>query len=134
LDFSFREEVFLKPAVKSIGRFLEEIPSFDVYVMDLEEIFAEKIRTIFARNKARDVYDFYFLINQRVKLNIELINKKLKYYNKKFSKKELFDSLKEKESIWNSELSGLVNNVPDFDLVMKEVRRFFLENKKGKRR
>ncbi len=123
LDFSLREEILIKPVIKNIGRFLEEIPSFDVYVMSKEEIFAEKIRAILTRNKARDVYDLNFLVESGLKLNKELVNKKLAYYKIKFDEKEFVKAIKNKESIWKSELSGLIKNVSDFNEVLKRVRR-----------
>jgi len=121
IDLSFREEVLIKPVIKNIGRFLEEIPSFDVYVMSEEEIFAEKIRAILTRNKARDVYDLYFLVESGQKLNKELANKKLTYYKIEFSENEFTKAVKNKKQIWKSELSGLIENVPDFDGVSKKI-------------
>jgi len=121
LDCSLREEVSIKPLIKNIGRFLEEIPSFDVYVMSQEEILAEKIRAIITRNKARDLYDLYYLIQSNTKLNKELIEKKLEYYNTKFNKKAFINSVKNKKEIWLSELSALIDNVPNFNTVAKMV-------------
>lgn len=123
MDFSFREKVIIKPLIKNIGRFLEEIPSFDVYVMTAEEIFAEKARAILTRNKARDVYDLYFLIGSGIKLNENLINTKLEYYKIKFNKKEFIKAVKNKKEIWKSELSGLIENVPDFKDVLNQVSK-----------
>lgn len=121
LDFSFREEVIINPLIKSIGRFLEEIPSFDVCVMSKEEILAEKIRAILTRNKARDVYDLYFLVESGTKPNISLVNDKLNYYKMKFNKKEIVKAIKDKKEIWDSELSGLIENVPDFNKVLDKI-------------
>ncbi|MFH1212195.1 MAG: nucleotidyl transferase AbiEii/AbiGii toxin family protein [Candidatus Woesearchaeota archaeon] len=123
LDFSFREKTEIKPVIKSIGRFLEEIPSFDVYVMSEEEIFAEKIRAVMTRNKARDVYDLYFLAEKGVKLNKTLAEKKLEYYSRRFDLKEFAKALKEKKSIWKSELSGLIENVPDFTGAVQRIMK-----------
>jgi predicted nucleotidyltransferase component of viral defense system len=124
LDFSFREKNSEKPIIKTIGRFLEEIPQFDVYVMAEKEIFAEKARAIMTRNKARDVYDFWFLVKNNIEFDKDLADKKLKYYNKKFNLKSLLNSIKEKRLIWNSELSGLIQNIPDFKHVFKEIREY----------
>lgn len=121
IDCSFREEVMTKPLIKTMGRFLEEIPSFDVYVMSKEEIGAEKVRAILTRNKARDVYDLYFLIDAGVKIDKELVNKKLEYYKKKFNEKEFVQAIKNKKEIWKSELAGLVDTIPDFNAVVKRI-------------
>ncbi len=121
LDFSFREEVILKPLIKSIGRFLEEIPSFDVYVMSREEIFAEKIRAILTRNKSRDLYDLHFLLESGINSDMDLINKKLKYYKIKFNEKDFIKAIKNKKEIWKPELSGLIENIPDFNKVLHKI-------------
>ena len=129
LDCSFKEEVICKPLIKHIGRFLEEIPSFDVYVMSQEEILAEKIRTILTRNKARDICDTYFLINSQIKINKELVNQKLDFYNKKFNEKEFVHAVKAKRGIWKSELSSLITNVPDFNTVIKIISNSLKEDR-----
>lgn len=52
LDLSTRQKLALEPSVVKIGLMINEIPSFDVVVMDKKEIMAEKIRAVFTRNKA----------------------------------------------------------------------------------
>lgn len=121
LDLSLREKVLLKPEIKTIGRFLEEIPSFDVLVMQEKEIFAEKIRAIMTREKARDVYDLWYLVEKGILFDKKLADEKLKYYSKSFNKKEFIAKLSEKKSIWDSELKLLVKKVPDFAQVKKNV-------------
>lgn len=40
----------------------EDIPAFDLHAYSVEEIFAEKLRSIFQRGAARDYYDLYQLL------------------------------------------------------------------------
>jgi len=128
IDVSFRENVILPPKIKTIGRFLEEIPEFQVYVMQEKEISAEKIRAILTRNKARDVYDLWFLLKGGI--DLELVKKKLKYYNEKWSKNRFNTKLKEKEKIWETELKPLIEEVPKFKEVVKYIlSRFFLKSR-----
>ncbi len=56
---SFADQFFL-PSYK-------EIPSFEVSVLDQNEIAAEKLRCILTREKARDVYDLWFLLKRGLK-------------------------------------------------------------------
>lgn len=121
IDTSLRENIVLAPELKTIGRFLEEIPSFDVLVMNENEILAEKIRTIMTRNKARDVYDLLFLVNNGLKFNKELTEEKLRFYNKKWSYGEFKKKISEKKEIWISELKHLVLNVPEFKKTKEEI-------------
>lgn len=122
VDLSFRENAVLKPAIKTIGRFMEEIPAFDVFVMNEEEILAEKTRAIMSRAKARDVYDLWFLLKKGVKFDEELAKKKLKYYNQEWDFEEFRKHINLKESVWITELSPLVDNPPKF----REARDFIL--------
>jgi len=124
VDFSFSEKVDLKPEIKTIGRFLEEIPSFDVVVMQEREILAEKVRAIMTRTKARDVYDLWFLLAKGVDFDEDLVGKKLTYYNKKWNFRKFAGKVSLKKSIWMTELRPLVKNVPDFDM----VRKYILDN------
>lgn len=124
LDFSFRENVELNPVIKTIGRFMEEIPSFDVYAMQEKEILAEKIRAIMTRTKARDVYDAWFLFEKGVGFDIALVNKKLSYFRETWNKEKFSKKLAEAEDIWLTELKPLVKNVPEFG----EVRKTILNN------
>ncbi len=125
VDLSFRENVLLKPQIKTIGRFLEEIPSFDVFVMQEREILAEKVRVIMSRTTARDIYDMQFLLDGGTEFDVDLVKKKLDYYEMEWDFKKFAGMLDLKEPIWESELRPLIagDNVPKF----KEARKFILE-------
>lgn len=123
IDFSFREKVILKPEIKAIGRFLEEIPVFDVFVMQEKEILAEKIRAVMSRAKARDVYDTWFLIEKGIRFDEDLVKEKMKYYEEEWNPKEFAKKISTKKSTWKTELSPLVNAVPDFSKVKKSILR-----------
>jgi uncharacterized protein len=119
IDINLKEKSILKTNLKKIGLFIEQIPSFEIIVLSEEEILAEKIRTIIERNKARDIYDLYYLIKKNTKINYELIKLKIK---KDFNKNEFLEKLKEKEIIWDSELKSIVKNYPLFKEVNKYIK------------
>jgi hypothetical protein len=121
LDFSIREEIILKEIDKKIGYEMDNIPVFNVVCMNLEEIFAEKIRAIYTRNKARDVYDLNFLINKKVKFNEHLINMKLDYYNIIFDLEDFKEEILKKEKIWKREMNSLVANLEDFKEIYNNI-------------
>ncbi|MGV8151706.1 MAG: nucleotidyl transferase AbiEii/AbiGii toxin family protein [Candidatus Nanoarchaeia archaeon] len=123
IDISFRENLNLNPETKTLGRFLEEIPSFSILVMQEKEILAEKIRAIITRDYARDVYDLFFLLESQISFDKALIEKKLNYYNEKWNLNKFIKSLSKKQLIWKSELEPLIKEVPDF----KEVKKTILE-------
>jgi len=121
IDFSFREKNILAPEIKKIGRYLEEIPSFDIIVMQEMEIASEKIRAITTRNKARDLYDLAFLIDKGVFIDTHLVKNKLKYYKEEWNKKLFIKKLDEKEKIWISELKPLIDKVPKFSEIKRDI-------------
>ena len=54
-------------------------------VLDEEEILAEKVRAIVSRTKARDVYDFWFLLQEKTEINYSLIQTKLALCKKQYT-------------------------------------------------
>lgn len=123
LDFSFREKVLLGKEIIKIRPNLASLPFFDVIIMNKKEIFAEKIRAIMTRKQARDLYDLYYLDDSVCE--IELINKKLSYYNMSFNKKGFITKLDDYENIWDAEMKYLTKNYPDFPLVKKKISSYF---------
>lgn len=125
IDILFRESAILKTKTNRIVHPYNDTPLFYLQTMDLSEIFSEKIRAIITRNKARDLFDLNYLIDLNIKPDISLINEKLKYYNKKFSKVDLIESIDKKEKIWIPELSNLVAIIPDFNEIKNKILNLF---------
>ena len=99
-----------------------EIPSFELSVLDIEEIAAEKIRCIITREKPRDIYDLWFLSKKGITLDVSLINKKLKIYKLTFDKKEFIEKVNEKQKMWKRDLKDLIiGALPEFDDVATEL-------------
>ena len=121
IDISYREKVILQPIVKTIGRFLEEIPEFDIFVMQEREILAEKVRAILTRARARDIYDLWFLLQRNVPLDLTLVNEKLKYYNLTWDREKLLTAIKRTSSQWETELKATVKPLPKFDTVFIQI-------------
>lgn len=123
-DISFRENVVLEPNIILIGHHMDVIPTFEVYVMKEEEIFAEKIRAIMTRRSARDLYDLTFLLEKNVVGKKSLIEKKLQYSKLIFEKGKFLKKCNALETIWESELKSLVKHIPDFKDSLKEAKKW----------
>ncbi len=124
INISLREKV-QHAAFEMIFSSYQEIPSFEVYVMKEIEIAAEKVRAILGRDKARDVYDLWFLLKKGVPLDEALIAKKLKIAGMHFNKKELLSAVAAKEKMWEMDLQKLIlGNLPPFQKVQEELVRF----------
>lgn len=126
LNISLRERVLKEVKKELIVPAYREISSFDIFAMNESEIMAEKVRAIMTRNKARDVYDLWFLLKRGVKPEKSLIDKKLKIYKMKFSFNEFVKSIGEKKNFWNTDLKGLViGDLVEFERVKKEIVSVF---------
>ncbi len=92
LDFSMRESV-IEPIESILKTEYPIIIQSFISTLSKNEILAEKIRAIMTRNKHRDFYDIWLLLEIGAKLDVDLINKKLAYYDEVFSKDKLLESL-----------------------------------------
>ncbi|MDI6738120.1 MAG: nucleotidyl transferase AbiEii/AbiGii toxin family protein [Nanoarchaeota archaeon] len=125
MDVNVREPALLPPERLILHHPYRDISGFDIFAMGISEILLEKIEAVFNRNKARDVYDLWFLLKYKeVKADYNLLNKKLKRINAVFSKGKLVEKLQEKSSTWKSDVAPLLAGaLPQFALVKEEILR-----------
>ena len=122
VDVNLKSAVLLPPVNKTLYSEYREITPFQVLCMDEAEIEAEKIRAIISRDKARDVYDLWFLIKKGIIPPANLIEAKMLYYEKAFCMKTFISRLNDKEDEWVDDLSKLIfGQLPKFDDVKKEI-------------
>ena len=55
-----------------------QLGSFELRVLRVDELLAEKVRAVMTRDKPRDVYDVWLLLRNGVKLDKGLVEKKLR--------------------------------------------------------
>ncbi|MBI2672791.1 nucleotidyl transferase AbiEii/AbiGii toxin family protein [Candidatus Woesearchaeota archaeon] len=130
IDINMKSQVSLEPEFLSYKSIYPEITEVSSLCMKKEEIFAEKIRAILTRRRARDLFDLYFLIENNVLCDKELIGKKMKYYNEKFDLFKLILNLKSLENKWERELKGFTTILPQFKIVEKKVSQELTEKYK----
>ena len=122
LNISHRERIVYPAGKELLISPYSGIPSFDVLVMNESEMMAEKIRAIMSRDKPRDIYDLWFLLKKGVRLDLGLINTKLKLNRMIFSKEEFSNQLEGKKNLWFEDLSGfIIGGLPDFEKVKNEI-------------
>lgn len=103
-----------------------DLQPYMVMIMDTREIFSEKIRALLTCKKVRDLYDTYFLIIRGVQLDLNLVSIKLQYYGIEYDWKKLMARAAELKSDWGRELPALVKNLPNFEIVISTLDRFFI--------
>jgi hypothetical protein len=126
LNISRRERVRLAPERVLIVPVYREMPAFTVRVMDGREMLSEKVRAVLTRQKPRDIYDIWFLLNRGLRPERDLIDAKLKPYRKSFSKEAFLAALEEKRGAWRTDLHGLViGELVDFETAVDRIRAAF---------
>lgn len=127
LEFSKRERTILEARPVLVTPPYPDILPYQIRVMEKDEMAAEKIRALFTRRSARDLYDLYFLLHQKTELKRGFIENKLLYNNLKFDYKTAETKITDLEKIWDKEMSVLTKNALEFSmvskLVLQEMRR-----------
>jgi hypothetical protein len=121
LDLSLKETP-LPPDRMVLRSAYQDIPECTLHVMSVVEMCAEKVRAVMTREKARDVYDLWFLLRKGVMLDAGLVHRKLRLYGRAFSTQSLMAAIDRKRARWGMDLGPLlIGNLPDFDEVVRQV-------------
>ncbi len=99
-------------------------------VYPLEEILAEKLRSLLQRGKSRDYYDVWALLNhhrERIDLRAAktIFQKKCGHFSIPFKGVDDFfdgERLAETKRFWERGLAHQIDKLPDFDTVIEECR------------
>jgi predicted nucleotidyltransferase component of viral defense system len=126
LDLFPKSKVNLSPQLKKLTSIFPDIPPFSIYVMNPTEILAEKVNTLFNRQKSQDLHDINFLLGL-TSIDWQLLSEKLDTDGLTFSQDELNRKIIDIEPIWKKELLDLVPNVPSFNEVAMNVLTAFRE-------
>lgn len=128
VEISRRERVMNKAVSLKFDRPEYQLPIKSLSGMSLEEVGAEKVRAIMTREKARDIYDLYYLIvNKRIPFNEKLVDSKLEYYNTDFSRHKFLGEIGGRKKDYAKELKGMVfEDLPDYNLVMSAMAQWVL--------
>jgi predicted nucleotidyltransferase component of viral defense system len=117
---------FMEPSWTSIASEYVDAGTFLVQAMDVEEMVAEKLRSLRQRRKPRDLMDVWFLIGRGVRPDQDLMARKLDEVDLEPSMTpvELVEGFDITEGEWMTDLGVLVEGVPDLDIVRSEVLGF----------
>ncbi len=128
IDAGKRTGTFLNPEWQMIkSDYPETTPNFSVLAMSKEEILAEKIASIFAREKGRDLYDAWFLLKAGINLNKELIEKKIKLEKISID----FDKIMSKKD-YERDMSKITKRIIPYEQAVNEIKKVLAEAGLGK--
>lgn len=94
-----------------------------INVYTLEEMFAEKVRSLFERTRPRDLYDVWYL-NRKMTFDQSLFQKKCKYKKVEPNIDELITRKTNYENTWNGSLQHQLQELPSATNVFDEVIEF----------
>lgn len=116
LELSKRNDIIYSPEWTRLFFPYPELRVISVLGLKKEEVLAEKLRALSMRKKPRDLYDVWFLINQRVHIDPVLFSKKMDIVHEP---SVVSITLNEKE--WNRDLETLLEHSPSFERVKTDV-------------
>ena len=93
LDFSFREDVIENHKEVIIENEYPVVFTSFVYCLSKDETLAEKVRAFLNRDKYRDLYDMWVLLEGEAKFQKGMINSKLKYYDREYNPKDILEKV-----------------------------------------
>ncbi len=121
LEVSRREKILLETRVEEINPNYKDVLPYVIRVMDQNEIAAEKVRAILTRDKVRDLYDLFKLIESGAELESEIIEKKLEFYDMTLDISYLVVRCKELAVRWDKDLRSLMEHVPPKKEALDEI-------------
>lgn len=121
-----KEKVIETPAEKPMKKMYPDYPGFNVNVMQLEEIFAEKLRALLERKKSRDYYDIWRMLSLKYDQGRvrKLFLEKCKIKGIEIEEENIFPENLEDilRSYWEKELSRLVYPIPDLRKAINDLK------------
>ncbi len=121
IDVNTRNRLLKGFDVKNYISEYVDIAPFSLRVVKPEEMIAEKIHSLLRRDKARDLYDLFFLLRFS-KFDKELVEEKLRIFGMSFGRRMLEDKIRKIRVVWEKELRAFVlGDLPEFDVVRKYV-------------
>ncbi len=143
MDITFEkyEKILDKIMIKNLQHSYEDefesiLRNTQIKTYSLEEIFAEKIRSLFQRVRVRDLYDVWFLrkhVDMKVVEN--LLPKKFEIKGISFNVSTIYDKKLQFKDGWNKYLQGFMPQIPQFEdvwnSVMETISTFQKEHKRN---
>lgn len=125
IDVSMREKLIFEPKPINVKSFYSDIEPFPVRVFDFRELLSEKIRALIQRSKPRDYFDVWFILHNKdfdwneIK---EAVMEKCRRIGVKYEPDNIFRDIEAIKKQWKTDLVHLVRDLPDFDMVLSELR------------
>ncbi len=130
IDITRKEILEFEPLMKPVFIHYSDLKAFTILSYPLEEVLIEKMCALMGRTQPRDLYDLWHLLEYE-KMNIrhnwpEFERKaKNKGHTPSAFKERVESKLNGFKGRWQGSLASQIKDLPDFDLVVRELNKHF---------
>lgn len=126
IDLNERGSLLLQPEKFVITHFYpENIPLFSVATLHSKELMAEKMAAAIGRNRPRDHFDLYKIIQHNFPLDLELVKQKCISSGDEFDVIKMFTKAQILKKRWDLDLAPLLVEQITFKEVMSTLAKHF---------
>ncbi len=123
LDLNKRAKLVLEPEICAIPNYYAM--HVDVHILNRKELIAEKVCALMNRNRPRDYFDVYQIIQHHIPIDLALVEKKAIAAKQDFSVIKIFQNAKKVYKRWNRDLMPLTDTHIPFETVMRVLKDYF---------
>ena len=126
IDLNKRAELSQKPETHKVHHFYSEyIPEFSVTTLAKSEMIAEKMAATISRNKPRDYFDMYTIINHKTPIDLALVKKKCIQSGDEFNILKMFNKARKLHNRWEEDMGQLLQKKVSFGEVIDILAKHF---------
>lgn len=128
VDISRSESLVFDPVMKEAFLGYTDQEDHRLLCYPLEEVLVEKMRSVMQRMQARDFYDIWYLLEiHEMAVDFYLAEFRTKCESKEIDPTEFHKKLEQRlpqyKGRWQSSMADQIQDLPDFDEVLREVMR-----------
>ncbi|MBE9490104.1 MAG: nucleotidyl transferase AbiEii/AbiGii toxin family protein [Bacteroidetes bacterium] len=128
VDISRSETLVFEPVLNDVFISYSDQEELQLLCYSLEEVLVEKLRSVMQRMQARDFYDIWYLLEvQDMDVDFYINEFKAKCKNKELNPADFHTKLEQRlpqyKGRWQKSMADQIQDLPDFDTVLREVMR-----------
>jgi len=105
IDLNERGKLLLPPETHEVKHFYSEyIPVYSVKTLNSREMMAEKMAATIGRNRPRDHFDLYKIIQLKFPIDLELVKKKCQLLGDEFDIIKMFNKAQTLKNRWDKDM------------------------------
>jgi len=128
VDISRSEKLEFEPVMNDVFIGYTDLEEHQLFCYPLEEVLVEKMRSVMQRMQARDFYDIWYLLEiHEMDVDFYIPGFIAKCESKELNPADFHRKLEQRlpqyKGRWKKSMSDQIQDLPDFDQVLREVMR-----------